>query len=322
MKTTIKKKIQAIDVVIFTLLAFFSLALLLLLAWGVLTSFKSYDDFALFNNILGLPNMEAYGAQDALAFGNYRRVLFSTVFHLNSSNASYYSALFGYIENSPNKVFVFGDYLFNSFLYSIVCSFVHAFVAFTCAYLCAKYKFRFSELIYVTMLVVMAIPIVGSSPAMVSLLRDLGIHDTIFAMVALNFNFTGIYFFVFHAYLTGIPDTYVEAAEIDGATQLGVFIKIIFPLCVKTFFTVFLLQFIQTWNDYQTPLLYYPNHPTLAYAVFRMTNNTGGADKGMEYQGVPQRVAGCMVLAIPIFVIFVAFNKLLMGNLTMGGLKE
>ena len=322
MKTTIKKKIQVIDVVIFTLLAFFSLALLLLLAWGVLTSFKSYDDFALFNNILGLPNMEAYGAQDALAFGNYRRVLFSTVFHLNSSNASYYSALFGYIENSPNKVFVFGDYLFNSFLYSIVCSFVHAFVAFACAYLCAKYKFRFSEFIYVVMLVVMAIPIVGSSPAMVSLLRDLGIHDTIFAMVALNFNFTGIYFFVFHAYLTGIPDTYVEAAEIDGATQLGVFIKIIFPLCVKTFFTVFLLQFIQTWNDYQTPLLYYPNHPTLAYAVFRMTNNTGGADKGMEYQGVPQRVAGCMVLAIPIFAIFVAFNKLLMGNLTMGGLKE
>lgn len=322
MKTTIKKKIQAIDVVIFTLLAFFSLALLLLLAWGVLTSFKSYDDFALFNNILGLPNMEAYGVQDALAFGNYRRVLFSTVFHLNSSNASYYSALFGYIENSPNKVFVFGDYLFNSFLYSIVCSFVHAFVAFACAYLCAKYKFRFSEFIYVVMLVVMAIPIVGSSPAMVSLLRDLGIHDTIFAMVALNFNFTGIYFFVFHAYLTGIPDTYVEAAEIDGATQLGVFIKIIFPLCVKTFFTVFLLQFIQTWNDYQTPLLYYPNHPTLAYAVFRMTNNTGGADKGMEYQGVPQRVAGCMVLAIPIFAIFVAFNKLLMGNLTAGGLKE
>jgi ABC-type glycerol-3-phosphate transport system permease component len=322
MKTTIKKKIQVIDVAIFALLTIFSLTLLLLLAWGVLTSFKSYDDFTLFNNIIGLPNLEAYGAQDALAFGNYRRVLFSTVFHLNSSNASYYSALFGYIENSPNKVFVFGDYLFNSFLYSIVCSFVHAFVAFTCAYLCAKYKFRFSEFIYVLMLVVMAIPIVGSSPAMVSLLRDLGIHDTIFAMIALNFNFTGIYFFVFHAYLTGISDTYVEAAEIDGASQLGVFIKIIFPLCLKTFFTVFLLQFIQTWNDYQTPLLYYPNHPTLAYAVFRMTNNTGGADKGMEYQGVPQRVAGCMVLAIPIFAIFVAFNKLLMGNLTMGGLKE
>ena len=197
---------------------------------------------------------------------------------------------------------------------------MHAFVAFTCAYLCAKYKFRFSEFIYVVMLVIMAVPIVGSTPSMIRLLRDLGIHDTIFAMVALNFNFTGIYFFVFHAHISGLSDTYVEAAEIDGASQFGIFIRIIFPLCIKTFFTVFLLQFIQTWNDYQTPLLYYPNHPTLSYAVFRMTRNT--TVTSIYDQNVPVWVAGCMILAIPIFIIFVAFNKFLMGNLTMGGLKE
>ncbi len=322
MKKKIKYKFHAVDIIIVLFLSLYTLSLLALLGWGVLTSFKSYDDFAMFNNILGLPDLSVYGAKDALAFGNYKRILFSTVFQFSSTDASYYSSIFGYISNCPDKVFSFGDFLFNSFLYSIICSFVHAFVAFACAYLCAKYKFRFSEFIYVVMLVVMAIPIVGSSPSMITLLRNLGIYDTIFAMIALNLNFTGMYFFVFHAYLTGVSDTYVEAAEIDGASQLGIFIKIILPLCAKVFFTVFLLQFIQTWNDYQTPLLYYPNHPTLSYAVFRMTNNTNGADKGMEYQGIPQRVAGCMVLAIPVFILFVAFNKLLMGNLTMGGLKE
>jgi arabinosaccharide transport system permease protein len=172
------------------------------------------------------------------------------------------------------------------------------------------------------MLVVMAVPIVGSAPAMLTLLRDLGIYDTVFSMVVLNFNFTGMYFFVFHAHLRGLPDTYMEAAEIDGCSQLGVFIKIIFPLCMKVFFTVFLLQFIQTWNDYQTPLLYYPNIPTLSWAVFEMTRATGGDKKGPLYQGLQMKVAGCMILAIPIFVIFLAFNKMLMGNLTMGGLKE
>ena len=94
------------------------------------------------------------------------------------------------------------------------------------AYVCAKYKFRFSEFIYVVMLVIMAVPIVGSTPSMIRLLRDLGIHDTIFAMVALNLNFTGIYFFVFHAHISGLSDTYVEAAEIDGASQFGIFIRI------------------------------------------------------------------------------------------------
>ena len=323
MEKKMKKKLNAVDVVVFVLLMLFSLVLILLLVWGLLTSLKSYDDFKyLGNKIFGLPNLEAYGAAEALAFGNYYRILFSTVFQFGSTDASYYSSLFGYVSNAPDVMFTFTDFLFNSFVYSIICSFVHAFVAFACAFLCAKYKFRFSEVIYVLMLVVMAVPIVGSSPAMITLLRDLGIYDSIFAMVALNFNFTGVYFFVFYAHLSGVSDTYSEAAEIDGASQFGIFIKIIFPLCAKVFFTVFLLQFIQTWNDYQTPLLYYPNHPTLSYAVFKMTRNTGGTDKGQEFQGIPQRVAGCMVLALPVFVLFLAFNKLLMGNLTMGGLKE
>ena len=43
---------------------------------------------------------------------------------------------------------------------------------------------------------------------------------------------------------------------------------------------------------------------------------------GMDILSVPSKVAGCMVLAIPVFALFVAFNKTLMGNLTMGGLKE
>lgn len=315
-----KEQGQWLNVVIAVLLSIFSASLILLMAWGIFTSFKGYADFERGKNFLGLPNLDTLGAKDALAFGNYRRILFGKAFHIKSIDASYYSALFGAIENNPNTTYTLGNYLLNSFLYSIVCSFVHAFVAFTCAYLCAKYKFRFSEFIYVVMLVVMAIPIVGSTPSMISLLRDLGIHDTVFAMVALNFNFTGIYFFVFHAHIAGLSDTYIEAAEIDGASQIGIFFKIAFPLCIKTFFTVFLLQFIQTWNDYQTPMLYYPNHPTLSYAVFRMTRNT--TITSIYDQCVPVWVAGCMVLAIPIFIIFVAFNKLLMGNLTMGGLKE
>lgn len=315
-----KKQVQVLNVVIAVLLTVFSLSLIVLMGWGIFTSFKSYADFERGKNYLGLPNMEALGAADALAFGNYRRILFGKAFNIKSVDASYYSALLGYVKNQPNTTYKLGNFLINSVIYSIICSFVHAFVAFTCAYLCSKYRFRFSEFIYVVMLIVMAIPIVGSTPSMISLLRDLGIHDTIFAMIALNFNFTGIYFFVFHAHISSLSDTYVEAAEIDGASQFGIFIRIVFPLCLKTFFTVFLLQFIQTWNDYQTPMLYYPNHPTLSYAVFRMTRNT--TITSIYDQCVPVWVSGCMVLAIPIFVIFVAFNKMLMGNLTMGGLKE
>jgi len=315
-----KIKISVTSIIIAVLLVLYAVSLILLMGWGLINSFKSDDDYSFGGNILGFPDLNAWGAKEALAFGNYRKILFGSSFQFDAIDASYYSVLFGYVENAPGTTFTFGHFIFNSVMYSVICSFVHAFIAFVCAYLCAKYKFRFSEIIYVVMLVVMAIPIVGSSPSMMSVLRDLGIYDTIFSMVVLNFNFTGVYFFVFYAHFKGVSDTYMEAAEIDGASQIGIFFTIIFPLCAKVFFTVFLLQFIQTWNDYQTPLLYYPNHPTLSYAVFKMMRDTTGG--GMEDQNVPTRVAGCMVLAVPIFTVFIACNKLLMGNLTMGGLKE
>ena len=337
MKKKMKRKVQAVDVIVFVLLAIYALTLLALLFWGVLTSLKSYADFHEFTNVIGLPVLERpeesfttlewymdyiNKSTQALALGNYTTILFGDAFNVAASDQTYFSALFGKINKEPTVTYYgFSACLFNSILYSVICSFIHAFVAFGCAYLCAKYKFKFSEFIYVVMLVVMAVPIVGSTPAMITLLRDLGIYDTVFSMIVLNFNFTGVYFFVFYAHLSGVSNTYMEAAEIDGATQFGIFIRIIFPLCIKVFFTVFLLQFIQTWNDYQTPLLYYPNTPTLAYAVFRVTRATG-QDATMETRGIPQISAGCMLLALPVFAMFIACNKTLMGNLTMGGLKE
>ncbi len=319
MKNKTKKQFPLLAIIIAVLLAIYALSLLLLMGWGLLSSFKSDEDFSLFGNVLGLPDLTTYGAKDALAFGNYTKILFGESFKFDSQSTKYYSLLFGEIDTNPVKVFTFADFIFNSVMYSVICSLVHAFIAFLCAYLCAKYRFRFSEFIYVLMLVVMAIPIVGSAPSMMSVLRDLGIYDSVFSMVALNFNFTGVYFFVFYAHFVGLSDTYMEAAEIDGASQLGIFFRIIAPLSAKVFFTVFLLQFIATWNDYQTPYLYYPNHPTLSYAVFKMLRATDGSS---EDQNVPTQVAGCMVLAVPIFAVFVSCNKLLMGNLTMGGLKE
>ena len=325
MEKKIKKKFHAVDIAILAVLLLYALSLILLLCWGVLTSFKANTDF-MNDNAIGLPDLSVPGipqmgflsAKEALAFGNYKRI-FGEAFTISAKDVSYISSLFGYIENYPQKTFNFFDIFANSVLYSIVCSLIHAFVSFACAYLCAKYKFRFSEFIYVVMLVVMAIPIVGSSPSMITLLRNLAIYDTYFAMIALNLNFTGVYFFVFYAHLTGVSNTYTEAAEIDGASQVGIFLKIILPLCSKVFFTVFLLQFIQTWNDYQTLLLYYPNHPTLSYAIFSIYVESNGS---MDILTAPSKIAACMILAIPVFTLFVAFNKTLMGNLTMGGLKE
>ena len=80
------------------------------------------------------------------------------------------------------------------------------------------------------------------------------------------------------------------------------------------FTTVLLLTFITYWNDYQTPLIYIPSYPTLAYGLWYYINviSTGS---------VPMKLSGCMVMAVPLFVLFIVFQNKLMGNVSVGGLK-
>ena len=71
-KTANKKtrKVQVVDVVTATFLYIFAISLIVLMVWGIFTSFKSYADFERGKNYFGLPNMTSLGAKDALAFGN------------------------------------------------------------------------------------------------------------------------------------------------------------------------------------------------------------------------------------------------------------
>jgi len=317
-----KKKVTKATVgsaLIALILFLFTLSLLLVLLWGFNTSLKTYFDYHDCQNIIGLPNLNNNLNGEGL-FNNY--IIIMKGFSFAGNDESYYSSIFGYIQNVRQTPFQFGDLLLNSFLYCFIGAFTKSFVALACGYLVTKYKYKFSKIIYVVMLVIMAIPIVGSIPAMLKVTKDLAIFDTYLGMFILNFNFTGLYFFVFAAYFESYNDVYIEAAEIDGSNQFFTFIRIVFPMAQKLFWTIFLLNFIALWNDYQTPLLYYPNHPTLSYGVYRMyakSSTIAGLDGAIQ---LPQRAAGCMILAIPVLILFLSTKNILLGNMSAGGIKE
>ena len=133
----------------------------------------------------------------------------------------------------------------------------------------------------------------------------------------MKFHFGGMYFLVFYAYFKGLPDTYAEAAEIDGASQFRVLVMIIMPLAIKIMSTVFMILFVQLWNDYRTALIYMPTHPTLAYAVYHVAIYT---NKG-AFATIPAKTASCITLAVPILILFIFFKDKIMGNVTLGGIK-
>lgn len=306
--------------ILFIILSVFSIFIVFMLVWGVLTSLKSPDDFQMNNNVLGFPNLDSSNAYNSLdqflRFSNYVKIFQN--FKFDSISASFYSGS-TQINHYAENVDIL-DMLINTLIYAGGGALILSFMPALTAYLTAKYEFRFSKIVFFVFTLIMCIPIVGAFPSEVTFLRNTGLYDNLFGNFLRYFSGAGVYYFVYYAFFKGQSNTYREAAEIDGAGEGTIMLKIYLPMAAKIIGTVFLIQFVALWNDFQTPMLYLPTHPTLAYGVFELTKSSSKFSRELQY--VPLRITGCMILAVPINVLFLIFKNKLMGNISAGGIKE
>ena len=267
--------------------------------------------------MFGFPNLDP----------SYKRNSRDQFFHLQNYSdilknfsltldGSYYKGNVSVYKQSTTGLF---GMLINTLLYAGIGGLICALVPAMTAYLCAKYKYKLSGVVYVVYIIIMCVPIVGSQPTLISFLRNTGLYDTFFGNYLQKMSGAGMYFFVYYAFFGGLSNTYREAAEIDGASEMTILLKIYFPLAMKMIATVFLIQFVALWNDYQTPLLYLPTHPTLSYGVYLVAIDP---PSGIKLSDVPHSVSACMMLALPILIVFVIFKDKIMGNISLGGIKE
>ena len=164
----------------------------------------------------------------------------------------------------------------------------------------------------------MVLPLVGADPSRMRLMKQLYLFDSMIGDFIVNFTFTNVYFLVFYAYYQGMSGTYSEAAEIDGASQFRTLFSIILPLAVKMMGTVILIFFIKRWNQYNWQMLYLPNTWMIAYRIYLITS----INPNILNHSTPTIMAAAMILAIPILILFIIFKDKIMGNVSMGGLKE
>lgn len=289
-----KHKPAPFTVISAVILIVLCLSLIIPFIWGLITAFKTPLEYV--GDKLGFP-VDWTFANFAEAFKNF------TV-KVPSGNGSVTYNIWGM--------------LLWSVIYAVGGAIIQAAACALVAYAVARFnKFKISKVLYVIVIVTMILPIVGSMPSELRILRALGIYNTVFGMLILKANFLGAYFLMFHAFFSNIPKDYYEAAAIDGAGHFTILFKLVYPMVKTLFWTVVLLYFLGNWNDYNITLIYAPSYPTLAYGLysFNMSNNPEIAD-------TPHKMAGAMMLFIPIFLFFCIFSKKLIGeNLSEGGVK-
>lgn len=287
------KNFSIILIILFAVLMVYAIMLCGSLGWGIMTSFKNKSDY--FLNRLGFP--------DVWTIENYSTAL---------------KYLFVEIEVSTGfkPIYIETMYLY-SILYAAGGAFVQTAVTCLVAWTTSKFDCKFSRILYAFVLFTMSLTIVGSLPSELQVAHDLGLYDSMLGMYFMKAHFLSVYFLVFYAAFKGLPSSYFEAAELDGAGQFCLLFRIAVPLIKNIFITVFLLFLIQYWNDYQTPMLFLPSYPTVAYGIYKFSQKSQG-----PLSSVPAKLAGCMFLLLPMLAVFVAFNKTLLAGVSMGGIKE
>lgn len=279
-------------VVLFVVLGLYTVSILIPLLWGFLTSFKSRTDFV----------ESPFGFPTKWIFKNFRIAIENFEYSL---------------DGTTGETVGVGLMLINTLLYALGSAFCSTFAACLVAYATSKFNFVTSKIIYAVVIVTMALPIIGSMPSELRIIRALHLYDTHAGMWILRFNFLGLYYMIFYAMFKGIPQDFTDVAMVDGASHYRVFFKIMLPMVSKTFFTIYLLYFIGFWNDYQTPLIYMPSFPTLAMGLYDFTFTNKPA-----VSSVPIKMAGNFLIFVPILIVFIVFRNRLMGNISMGGIKE
>lgn len=269
--------------IVFLIFALYAFTILVPFFWMIFNSFKPFDVFG----------RDKWGLDFSAGFKNYADAL--------SYKVRGTSLAMAYL----NSILVVGG--------GVIITLISCSLA---SYTVAKYKFRGRNLIYNIVIVAMMVPIVGTLPAQYRLIvNTLHLRDNIIGVWFLYSGGFGFNFLFLYAYFKGISWTYAEAAQLDGASDFRIFVQIMIPMAKPALTAIGVLSFMGYWGDYQTPYLYLPSMPTVALSLKDMSDQ-------MDYQpNLPLTLAMAVCATLPIIIIFCAFQKQIMSNLTMGGLK-
>lgn len=283
-----------LTIILFVALIIYAVSLVLPMFWAFITAAKSPSEYTLFGNVLGWPS--------AWTWDNY---------------VTAYKYFYVEVYVAPNTYYYdmlsqFG----NSLLYSLGCAIAATLTPCITAYAIARYRYKFGKFVYALVIVAMALPIVGALPSEIQVVKALGLFDSYVGLYILKANFLSLYFLIFYAQFKNIPADYTEAAKIDGASNFRIMMQVIMPMVLGTIMTVLLLNFITYWNDYQTPMIYLPSHPVVAYGMFSFQNSLTN-----ELANTPTKLAGIFIMTLPILLVFLLAHKKLMVSVDVGGIK-
>ncbi|MBB4905375.1 carbohydrate ABC transporter permease [Actinophytocola algeriensis] len=208
------------------------------------------------------------------------------------------------------------DYLVNSAIVSGVTAVLSVIVSAYMAYSFSKYRYRGRRSL---MYLVLSSQMFPQALLLVTLYAVFDAYDLLNTYTALVLSFTTftlpLCVWMLKGFFDTIPDSLIEAARIDGASQLRIIHSVIVPLSVPGLVAAGLFAFVRGWNDFIFALtLAGPDKQTLPPGL-------ANTYLGEAQTAWPELMAASLVVSLPVVIAFIALQRFLVGGITAGAVK-
>ncbi len=212
------------------------------------------------------------------------------------------------------SLFPFGKAILNSLFVSITFTVITVLSSSMAAFAIAKIRFKGSGAVFRMYLMSMMIPTQITLIPLFIIMSRLNLTNTYTSVISPSI-FSAFSIFLLVQNLRSLPDDFMEAAKIDGASLWTIFLRIIMPMEKPVLATLVITTFMGAWNDYLWPLVMLSdkNKMTLTLAL-----NTLNGQYGTEYNVL---MAGCLISMIPIIVVYIIAQTQMKKGITAGGVK-
>ena len=224
------------------------------------------------------------------------------------------------IMSFDNFIFLFTgehDYFvwfWNSMILTVVQVVLTLFVSAFVAYGFAAYDFKGKNFLFICVLLIMMVPFEILLVPLYSLINDLGMVNSYSAIILPGIANAATIFF-FRQYLRSIPKEIIQSGRVDGANEYAIYFRLIMPIMKPSFAAMAILNGMNSWNNLLWPFMVLGDQSKYTLPIGLKTLLT---PYGNNYDLL---IVGSFFSIIPIFILFIAFQKYFIDGMTAGAVK-
>lgn len=205
-------------------------------------------------------------------------------------------------------------YIRNTFFVAVVATTLIVLLSLMCGYALAIYKYKWMSIIFMCIISTSMLPTEVIMNSVMHVVRGVGLYDNLWGIIIPVLGSSSNILIARQFFIT-VPSSIMESARLEGASELSIFFRLMLPLAKPTIFVITIFSFRSRWNSYVWPLIALsdPKKNTIQVALRNLV--------GAESIDWSLLLSATAISIIPMFIIFLIFQKYIFGEDASVGIK-